>query len=114
MADTMEWVKSALSELEERKAEHLVAYDVKPMGIYTDWVVLATATSDVHIRSLTRYLIDRMAQAGQTPRFAGRRAEPSHWVALDYGDFVVHLFLAEARAHYHLEALYKTCANITR
>ncbi|MBN8215292.1 MAG: ribosome silencing factor [Spirochaetes bacterium] len=114
MADTQEWVMNALEELGERKAEHLVAYDVKPMGIFTDWVVLATATSDVHIRALSRYLVDRLAEAGQTPRFARRRDEPSHWVVLDYGDFVVHLFLAESRAHYHLEALYKSCASITR
>lgn len=114
MTETKTWVEKTLGILDEKKAEHLVAYDVRPQGIFTDWVVLATATSDTHIQALVGYLTESLGEAGRNPRATGRRDQLARWVALDYGDFVVHLFLSEFRARYHLEGLYQKCANITK
>ncbi|MGH7585644.1 MAG: ribosome silencing factor [Gemmatimonadales bacterium] len=98
-------VRAAVGAAEDRKAQDLVVLDLRGLVDATDWFLIATGTSDAHVRGLADWIQDRMGRAGYHPHHveglgAGR------WVLLDYIDMVVHLFHPEARAFYQLERLW--------
>lgn len=85
--------------------EDVIIIDVRSLSDVTDYLVLATGTSDVQIRSLGHAVEDLARQHGLS-RF-GRDADArAAWLALDFIDVVVHLFDQQARAHYDLEMLW--------
>jgi ribosome-associated protein len=97
--------------LEERKGMDILLLDTAPVTILADYFVLCTATSERHLRALTGDLSRQLkADVG---RPMGIEGEPeSGWQLIDYGDVVVHLFLAETRVFYDLEGLWKEAQTV--
>ena len=77
--------------LAEKKAENVVALDLRRVSETLDYFVVASATSTPHLQDLRP-----RPTAGQSPR----------WVVLDYGEVVVHLMTPEAREYYDLEGFW--------
>jgi ribosome-associated protein len=76
----------------------------------SDYFVVCTATSDTHAKAITDAIVARMKQShALLPRAEGKEA--GSWVLIDYGDVVAHVFLAEARAFYDIEGLWKKAAG---
>ena len=79
--------------------------DVRGMASYTDFFVVMTAESDPQLFAIADHLEMTMKAEGRRPMsIEGLRA--GQWVLLDYGDVVVHLFHADARAFYDIEGLW--------
>ncbi len=79
----------------------------------TDWFVIATGTSQRHVQTLAEAVEERLDSFERKPiRIEGRQS--GSWLLLDYGDFVVHLFLPETRAYYDLERLWGDAPRIER
>jgi ribosome-associated protein len=77
-----------------------------------DFFVIASGTSDTHVRGIADLVQERMQQAGsRTHHVEGLGA--GRWVLLDYIDVVVHLFHPEARAFYQLERLWGDAPELT-
>ena len=92
--------------LDERKAGELVVMDVREQSSITDFFVIATATSDPHLRAM-RNELDRALKAHKV-HLVGVDAEAgSGWTVIDAFDVMVHLFTSETRQHYRLESLWK-------
>ena len=92
--------------LDEKKAEDVRDYDVRGKSTITDRVVAATATSAPHLRALSVAVQRALAEkAGEHGRTSGDAA--SAWIVVDDWDVMVHLFLADARAYYDIESLWK-------
>lgn len=99
--------------LDGRKAEDIAVIDLRKVNAYFHLFVIATATSQVHLKSLVRDIHKQMGD--RFPPGEGIvRAEDvaSGWVALDFIDVVVHLFLKEQRAFYNLERLWGDAARL--
>ena len=99
-----EVARAALSTL-ERKALHVVALDLRGISTATDWFVIASGSSDIHVRAIAEHVIEEMrkdgVRAGHVEGLEGGR-----WVLVDYIDFVVHVFHPSARDFYQLETLW--------
>lgn len=80
--------------------------DISELLVVTDVFVIASGTSNRHVRSLADDVEGKLkAEMGRMPlRREGR--EYSRWVLLDYGDMVVHVFDQETRDYYQLERLW--------
>lgn len=92
-----------LSALEERKAVDPVVIDVHARTVMTESMIIATGTSNIHVRSLADSVIEKMSKNGmKNKRVAGY--EDATWVLVDYGDVVVHVQSQEQRDRYRLEA----------
>ncbi len=77
----------------------------------TDWFVIATGTSQRHVQTLAEAVEERLDSFERKPiRIEGRQS--GSWLLIDYGDFVVHLFLPETRAYYDLERLWGDAPRI--
>lgn len=91
--------------LDERKAENLVTIDVLGKSSFTDYMVIATGTSDRHIKALCNYVAAELKEKGVTPRGI-EGAQGSEWVLMDLGDVVLHVMTAQTREFYQLEKLW--------
>ena len=98
-------VDLALAAADDLKARDMVALDLRGLNDATDWFVIASGTSDAHVRGIAQSVQDRLTDAG----FKAHHVEgltQGRWVLLDFVDIVVHLFHPEARAFYQLERLW--------
>lgn len=89
----------------ERRARNLIILDLRTISSATDYFLLGSGTSDLHVRAIAEHIIDELAKEGVRPSHVeGMRA--GRWVLIDYIDFVVHIFHPAAREFYQLERLW--------
>lgn len=89
----------------DRKGRDLLLLDLRRISSATDYFLLITGTSDLHVRSIGEHIIDDLKKEGVRPgHVEGLRA--GRWVLIDYIDFVVHVFHPAARDFYQLERLW--------
>ena len=100
--DLLTVISSALTDM---KGKDLVQLDVRGLSNVTDCMVIATGTSNRHVKSLADEVSFKAKQNGVLP--LGIEGEMSgDWVLSDLGDVVVHVMQAEAREFYDLERLW--------
>ena len=91
--------------LEELKAVELVTLPVSEMTSVTDCMVVASGTSNRHVKSLADNVAQRAKEAGYRP--VGIEGEDTaEWVLVDFGELIVHVMLPATRAFYDLESLW--------
>lgn len=88
------------------KAQDVVSIDLRGASAFTDFFVIASATSDRQARAICEKVRSGLKERyGMLPeRTEGLRE--ARWALLDYGDVVLHVFTGETREHYRLEALW--------
>ncbi|AFV75337.1 MULTISPECIES: ribosome silencing factor [Thermus] len=94
----------------EKKAENVVALDLRAVSQSLDYFVLATATSTPHLQALERHLVEKLEEEHLRPR--PTEGQSPRWVVLDYGEVVVHLMTREAREFYDLEGFWADAARL--
>lgn len=80
--------------------------DISELLVVTDIFVIASGTSNRHVRSLADDVEARLALELDRKPLRREGREHSLWVLLDYGDMVVHVFDQETRDYYQLERLW--------
>jgi ribosome-associated protein len=89
----------------DSKANDVVLLDLHGVTDMTDYFVIASGTSDTHVRSVAEHVVEALGAAGVRVRAADGVAH-GRWVVLDFVDFVVHVFHPSMRAFYQLERLW--------
>ena len=89
----------------ERKATDPVLFEVEKLTSITDYFLIAGGRSSRQVQAIARHLQMRMKEEGFTP-FGIEGERDGHWILLDYGDVVVHLFYQPVREFYDLEGLW--------
>jgi ribosome-associated protein len=104
-------VAAAMEAAVDRKGRDALVLDLRGLSTATDFFLLVTGTSDIHVRSVAEHLIDELKKTGVRPNHVeGLRA--GRWVLIDYIDFVVHVFHPAAREFYQLEHLWGDAARL--
>jgi ribosome-associated protein len=105
-------VKLICRALDAKKAEDLRVLDVSAQSSITDFLVLASGTSEPHLRAL-RIELEKVLDAAKV-RIVGIDTERgSGWLVVDAFDAMVHIFSPEMRAHYRLENLWKDATELS-
>jgi ribosome-associated protein len=91
--------------LEEVKGKDIVKLDVREMTSVTDYMVVASGTSNRHVKALADAVAEKAKAAGHRP-IGVEGEEGSEWVLLDLGDALVHVMLPRVREFYNLEKLW--------
>jgi ribosome-associated protein len=89
----------------DRKAEDLLALDVRGLTSLADTFLIASGSSDRQVRAIADAVEQAARAAGMRP-LGVEGLEDGRWVLLDFGDAIFHVFQSEARAHYDLERLW--------
>lgn len=95
-----------------KKAEGLVALDVRALTSYADTLVIATGNSDRHTRSIADAVVDALRESGHKP-LGVEGYDEGRWVLIDGGDLIVHVFQADVREDYDLERLWSDAPSVT-
>ncbi len=94
-----------ITAIEDLKGEDIVALDVKGKTSVTDLMILASGTSNRHVKSIADNVVTEAKQAGIKP--LGVEGEmQAEWVLVDLGDVVVHVMQPHVREFYDLEKLW--------
>lgn len=97
--------KLVVDALEEVKGRDIVKLDVRDLTSVTDYMVVASGTSNRHVKALADAVAVKCKEAGHRP--IGVEGESgSEWVLLDLGDTLVHVMLPRVREFYNLEKLW--------
>ena len=95
----------AEAALDDLKARDVRVIDVRKLTTVTDYMIIATGTSDRHVRSLAERVVERATKAGCKP--LGLEGEDAgEWVLVDLQDVIVHVMLGKVRDLYKLENLW--------
>lgn len=105
MLDTNALSARIVSILEDAKALDIKILDVRQMTDITDCMIICHGTSDRHIKSLARHVVDALAEENTRP-VSIEGEEPGEWILIDYIDVLVHIMKQETREHYDLESLW--------
>ena len=97
--------------LDDKKAGELAVLDVSDQSSITDYLVLATATSEPHLRAL-RIELEKTLDAAGVSLVGAERVQESGWIVIDAFDVMFHLFLGEMRERYGLERLWRDAAEV--
>ncbi len=98
-------VKGLQAALEDLKAQDIKVLDVRSLTDITDYMVIATATSNRHAKALAGKTVEAAKIAGVKP--LSREGEPdAEWILVDLDDVLVHIMQADAREFYALEKLW--------
>lgn len=89
----------------ERKAQDVVALDLRGINTATDFFVLASGTSDIQVKAVAEHIVDELKKEGHRANHVEGMGG-GRWVLLDYIDFVVHVFHTQSREFYQLESLW--------
>jgi ribosome-associated protein len=95
-----------VNAIEDRKGMRIMVLDLRGLNDATDFFVIASGTSDAHVRGLADGVIQAMTKAGNAAHHV-EGLPAGRWVLLDFVDIVVHLFHPETRAFYRLERLWQ-------
>ena len=108
--DTEKKLEIVSEAIDERKAENIEVIDLRERTLIGDYFVIATGTSNVHIRAIADNVIKKMREHKiHSDRVEGYKE--AKWILVDYGDVIVHVFAAEEREFYDLETLWKATAE---
>src|SRR3954469_7329824 len=107
-----ELVKLCCQVLDDKKAGELTVLDVAAQSSITDYLVLATATSEPHLRAL-RIELEKVLDTAKVRIVGMDMNQDSGWMVIDAFDVMLHLFLAETRQRYGLERLWRDATEVS-
>lgn len=110
---TLESVRIVFKALDEKKAEDIRVLNVSEQSSITDYLVIATGTSEPHLRAL-RVELEKALDAAKVRIVGMDTDQGSGWMVVDAFDVMVHVFTRETRANYKLETLWKDATEVTQ
>lgn len=96
----------AATAIDDKKGLDITLLDISELLVVTDVFVIASGTSNRHVRALADDVEGKLKVEMQRLPLRREGREYSRWVLLDYGDMVVHVFDQETRDYYELERLW--------
>jgi ribosome-associated protein len=93
------------------KASDVVVLDLTNVTDATDYFVIASGSSDTHVRAIAEHVLEVLAKEGIRAHHV-EGLQQGRWVLLDYIDFVVHVFHPVLREFYQLERLWSDAEEI--
>lgn len=91
--------------LDDLKARDVKVLDVRHLTTITDYMIVASGTSDRHVRSVADRVIERAGEQGVKP-YGVEGEEKGDWILVDLQDALVHVMQPETRDFYNLEKLW--------
>lgn len=98
--------------LDDKKASDIIILELKDLTIITDYFVICSAESTTQVKSFKEHIEEQMEKEGF--KLLGIEGfNYAHWVLMDYGDVILHIFLEDTRRYYDLERLWLDAPRIS-
>lgn len=103
---TIKMLNSIAQAIYDKKGMNILAIDIQDVSSLTNYFIIAEGSVDRHVKAISREVQDRMAEEGVKP-FHVDGDDQAHWVVMDFGEVLIHLFTPELREKYKLEELWR-------
>lgn len=91
---------------DNKKAENITVLDMRELSSITDYFVIASGTSEPHLRAIMDEINDGLREDHGVSPHAIDGTLQTAWVVLDFFDVIVHIMRADVRDRYDLESLW--------
>jgi len=112
MSDAEARARACAAAADDKKAIDIVVLDMQGISSFTDYFVIASASSEPQLKAISSGIRQELREKFDTRPIAEDGFPASHWVVIDYGDVIVHLFNHERRSFYGLEELWKDAPQL--
>lgn len=110
--ETRAAVREAVAAVLDTKGEDVRVRSLAGVADFADWFVVASGLNERQVQAIAERVEERLKALGVRPlHVEGYRT--GQWILIDYGDFLVHVFLDERRRFYGLERLWSDAADVT-
>lgn len=102
-----DFIKKLIDLIESKKGENIVVIDISNFLPIADYVIILTANSITHSKSLTKYILEFLNETEYKDILSHKNIDLNNpWILIDVKDIIIHIFLKETREFYSLEKLY--------
>ncbi len=114
MNDSIETrVRVAVNAALEKKAFDVDVLSVGELTSIADYFILASATNERQAAAISDSIVEQLKEKLGVRPLLIEGTTPGRWILLDYGDFIVHIFIEDVRRFYGLERLWGDAPNVT-
>ncbi len=106
----LELIKIAANALNEKKGKQLSAIKIADLTVLCDYFLICTATSSTHLRALGDEVEEKLKENGVMPHHI--EGKSTGWIALDYGEVIIHIFTPNEREYYGLDRMWSDGTHI--
>ncbi|MFC1531960.1 ribosome silencing factor [Thermodesulfobacteriota bacterium] len=103
--NTLDKALLASEIIKERKAINPVLFEVGKLISITDYFLITSGNSSRQVQAISRHLSRKMRDKGLKV-YGVEGEQEGHWILMDYGDLVIHIFYQPMREFYDLEGLW--------
>ena len=103
--DNQQLVKLAVKAADDKRAEDIVALNMKGISLIADYFIICHGNSDKQVQAIAREMKEKVEEN----HFEVKRMEgfdEARWILIDMGDVVAHVFHRDERSYYNLERLW--------
>jgi ribosome-associated protein len=111
---SLELALAAAREAEDNRGQNVLVLDMREQTTAFDFFVIATGTSNRQLRAMSDAIDDVLQKQFGHPRLGLEGYQDSHWILLDYGSVIIHLFDSTKRDYYRLEELWAGAVPVER
>ncbi|WP_042458606.1 ribosome silencing factor [Neobacillus dielmonensis] len=103
--DNQELLKIAVKAADDKRAENILALDMRGISLIADYFIICHGNSDKQVQAIAREIKEKALEYGSdVKRMEG--FDEAGWVLIDLGDVVAHVFHRDQRTYYNLERLW--------
>jgi ribosome-associated protein len=104
--NTVEAVKTVCEAIEEKKGTEIVVLEISKISSFADYFIICSGFNQRQNQAICDAIRESLKQKDRTMPGHVEGYRDADWILLDYLDYVVHIFLPEAREFYKLERLW--------
>jgi len=97
---------------DNKKAEKLAVLDVRDLSSVADFFVIASGTSEPHVRAIVEEITNKLREEHDIRARAVDGSRQGAWIVMDFFDVIVHVMRQDARDRYDLEGLWSDAARV--
>ena len=97
---------------DNKKAENIVILDVRKLSSVTDYFIIASGTSEPHLRAIVEEITGRLRDEHGVRPLRTDGSIHGAWVVMDFFDVIVHVMRADVRERYDLDSLWGAAAGV--
>lgn len=106
-------VRTAVAGALDKKAFNLDVLQVSELTSIADYFILCSANSERQTQAIADNILEKVREEDGAKPLLVEGATPGHWILIDFGDFIFHIFTEDCRRYYGLERLWGDAPNVT-
>ena len=105
-ARAAEMARIAIEAMEDKKAEDVRVLDISEVSVLADYFIIASGKNRNQIQAMKENVEEQMEKNGFFVKHV-EGYDTAHWILMDYGDVILHIFDEESRSFFDLERIWR-------